>query len=133
MAGTNRPSGLTDADILIDASRGVPQAVQFLLDQRTASGICISVISQMELIAGCRDKTELAQVDQLATSVRVLPLTDAVSITACELMKTFRLSHGLLLPDSLIAATAINAGLQLYTRNMRHFQMIPNLSVVRPY
>jgi predicted nucleic acid-binding protein len=38
----------------------------------------------------------------------------------------------LLIADALIAATALELGLTLYTRNVRDFQMIPGL-VVRPY
>jgi hypothetical protein len=48
-------------------------------------------------------------------------------------MRRYRLSHGLLLPDALIAATAIEYDVTLYTKNVRHFQMIPGLAVVRPY
>ena len=35
--------------------------------------------------------------------------------------------------DALIAATALENGLTLMTKNTRHFQMIPKLEVVRPY
>ena len=48
-------------------------------------------------------------------------------------METFYLSHGLGIPDALVAATAIHHQLVLYTRNVRHFQMIPDLKVVPPY
>jgi predicted nucleic acid-binding protein len=48
-------------------------------------------------------------------------------------MRRYRLSHGLLLPDALIAATAIEYDVTLYTKNVCHFQMIPALTVVRPY
>ena len=48
-------------------------------------------------------------------------------------MDSFFLSHGLVIPDALIAATALEHGLALYTRNVRDFQMIPSLTLVRPY
>jgi predicted nucleic acid-binding protein len=48
-------------------------------------------------------------------------------------MQRFYLSHGLLIPDALIAATALDYGVTLYTKNVRHFLMIPGLTVVRPY
>ncbi len=48
-------------------------------------------------------------------------------------MESYFLSHGLLIPDALIAATALDQALPLYTKNVRHFQMIPLLSVTRPY
>lgn len=48
-------------------------------------------------------------------------------------MELFYLSHGLILPDALIAATAMEHNLKLYTRNTRHFRMIPELKVNQPY
>jgi predicted nucleic acid-binding protein len=38
-----------------------------------------------------------------------------------------------MIPDALIAATASERGLTLYTKNTRHFQRLPDLTVVRPY
>lgn len=48
-------------------------------------------------------------------------------------MDSYFLSHGLLIPDALIAATAVEEGLTLFTRNLRHFQMIPGLTAIAPY
>ena len=59
--------------------------------------------------------------------------SSAVSQTACTLMESFFLIHSLVIPDALIAATALEQGLTLYTKNMRHFQMVLALKVVRPY
>lgn len=133
MAATLDATGLTDTDILIDAARGVADAIAFLAAQRAAAGVSVSIISAMELIAGCRNKTELTQTQQFLQPVRVLPIVGNTSRTACELMESFFLSHGLLIPDALIAATALEHGLTLHTKNTRHFQMIPGLKVVRPY
>lgn len=133
MAATSGAPGLTDTDILIDAARGRAAAVTFLVEQRAAGGIRVSVISAMELVAGCRNAAELAQVQQFLQRVTVLPVSATASLTAYQLMESFFLSHGLLIPDALIAATALEHGLTLYTKNTRHFQMIPALTVVRPY
>ena len=45
----------------------------------------------------------------------------------------FGLSASFVSPDALIAATALDRGATLYTRNLRHFQMIPGLAVIPPY
>jgi predicted nucleic acid-binding protein len=65
--------------------------------------------------------------------MEVLPVTPVVSTTARHLMESFVLSHRIGIPDALIAATAQEMGVQLYTRNLKHFKMIPGLSVIRPY
>ena len=133
MAATTEATGLTDTDILIDAARGVAEAIAFLAAQRAAAGINVSIVSAMELVAGCRNKIELTQTQQFLQPVRVLPIVANTSQTAYQLMDSFFLSHGLLIPDAVIAATALEHGLKLHTKNTRHFQMIPALTVVRPY
>lgn len=132
MASSNGEAGLTDSDILIDASRGLVEAVAFLTSQQSMGGR-ISIVSAMELVAGCRDAKQLSQVQQFLQRVVILPVSANISQSAYQLMETFFLSHGLLIPDSLIAATAISHGLSLYTKNVRHFGMIPGLTIIRPY
>ena len=60
------------------------------------------------------------------------PHTDGV-IDTNILMESFYHSHGLHLADALIAATALEYDLTLYTRNVRHFRMIPRLTISQPY
>lgn len=132
VATASGAAGLTDTDILIDAARGVVDAIAFLTAQQ-ATGVHVSMISAMELVAGCRNKGELTKVQQFLQRAIVLPVSVTASQTAYQLMESYSLSHGLLIPDALIAATALEQGLTLHTRNVRHFQMIPTLKIVRPY
>jgi predicted nucleic acid-binding protein len=127
------PEGLTDSDVLIDAIRGVPDAVNFLATQNAEPGIRASVISCMELVAGCRNGRELADLQQMFRQMVVVQVTSAISDRAFSLMQSWRLSHGLQIADALIAASALENGLPLFTRNVRHFQMIPGLVVTKPY
>jgi len=48
-------------------------------------------------------------------------------------MLLFHKSHGLVIPDALIAATAVTNNLELVSNNVRHFAMIPELRLHRPY
>lgn len=133
MASASSPPGLIDTDILIDAQRGLADAVTFLSAQQATTGVRISIISAMELIAGCRNAGELAKVQQFLQMITVLPVSAAASQLAYQLMESYFLSHGLLIPDALIAATALEQRLALYTKNLRHFQMIASLPLIRPY
>ena len=93
----------------------------------------MSVVSAMALVQGCRDGAALAKVRRLLQHLTVVPIDTTVSDTAVPLMNTFYLSHGLLIADALIAATALEHSFTLYTRNVRDFQMIPGLIVQQPY
>jgi predicted nucleic acid-binding protein len=55
---------LVDTDVLIDASRGVDKAIDFLKEHESLGDVGISVITQMELVVGCRDKSDLRQVNR---------------------------------------------------------------------
>jgi predicted nucleic acid-binding protein len=127
------PAALIDSDVLIDAARGHFEATAFLNAQNRAFRVQISTVSAMELIVGCRNKIELSQTRRFLEPVRILPIDPNISDNAYHLIQEFTLSHGLMIPDALIAATALENGLTLLTKNTRHFQMIPKLEVVRPY
>lgn len=82
MAAESAGAGLTDTDILVDAARGVEQAARYLAEWQALGEVRVSVISAMELIAGCRDKTQLSQVKQFLARIHVLPITTSISHAA---------------------------------------------------
>lgn len=132
MATTVHTDGVIDSNILIDAMNGIVDAVAFLEEQQIAE-LQISIVSAMELIAGCRNKIEMTELQKFFQKCTFLPITATISQVAFQLMESFYLSHGLTLPDALIAATAIEHDLTLYTRNTRHFRMVPQLEISQPY
>ena len=87
----------------------------------------------MELIAGCRDKEEVAKIRKLVAEFTLLHLSPTASAHGYEFMLLFNKSHGLVIPDALIAATAVTNNLELVSNNVRHFAMIPELRLQRPY
>jgi predicted nucleic acid-binding protein len=133
MAAAPHPAALIDTDVLIDAARGYPEASAFLREQHQTFRIQISIVSAMELVVGSRNSSELSETKRFLEPVRIIPVDPNISDSAYDLIQTFTLSHGLMIPDALIAATALENGLTLLTKNTRHFQMIPKLDVVRPY
>ncbi len=133
MATATFPAGLIDSDILVDALRGWTDAISFLTAQKPVGGLVASVIVVMELIQGCGNSADLAQVNRILQPFVIVQVEDPTSRRAHQRMQSFFLSHGLLIADALIAATALEVNRTLYTKNLRHFQMIPGLTVVRPY
>jgi predicted nucleic acid-binding protein len=81
----------------------------------------------MELIQGSRDKIELKRINRFLKDFKILPITQKISKKSMELMKKYSISHGLLIPDALIAATAIIKNIPLWTFNRRDFQFIDRL------
>ncbi len=126
---------LADSTILIDLSRGNEEAILFCDDERkNGQKIAISVMSSMELIIGCRDKRDLNRTLKfLADDFVLIDISISISKRAFQLMLQFNMSHGLVIPDAFIAATALEENLELITSNVRHFEMIPGITLKKPY
>ena len=121
---------LLDTTVLVDLSRGSVDAAEFIEAAfKSEIPLFISVVSAMELIAGCRNKAEVDKAQKLVADFTLIHLSPIGSAKAYALMLAFNKSHGLTIPDALIAATAITQGLELATDNCVHFEMIPELSI----
>ena len=123
---------IVDTDILIDAGRGDADAVACLQRIEQQSSLAASDVTQMELIVGCLNKTELHDLELFLRRFQVLKITDQISDKAVDLLKQYRLSHGLLIADALIAATALEHGEPFITKNQRDFRFITGLHLL-PY
>ena len=123
---------LVDTDIIVDYLRGVERAKILIEESISDSEICISVISKMELLAGCRNKGEIKIVEDMFARFITIYLDEISAKIAYSLFKRFRLSHGIGIFDSLIAATAIHHELPLLTKNIKHFSMIQRLTILKP-
>jgi predicted nucleic acid-binding protein len=62
----------------------------------------------------------------------VFKLTEAISDTAVGLIRQYRLSHGLAIPDALIAATAITMDQSFVSKNQTDYRFIKGLKLL-PY
>lgn len=91
----------------------------------------ISVITEMEMVVGCRNKTELRKLDKFIKRFHVIQLQNRISVCSTKLLRQYRLSHGLLIPDSLIAATAVVMDIPLVTKNRKDFRFIDGLHLAR--
>jgi predicted nucleic acid-binding protein len=123
---------IVDTDILIDAGRGDNTAIDCLQDAEQHTTLAVSVVTQMELIIGCRNKTELRELEKFLQRFQILKVTDRISDQAVGLLQQYRLSHGLLIADALIAATALEYNEPLLSKNQSDYRFIAGLNLL-PY
>jgi len=71
----------------------------------------------MELIVGYRNKNELKQLEKFFKDFEIINLSYEITQKAIDLLKEYKLSHGLLIADSLIAAIALVLDTPLLTKN----------------
>ncbi|MCA0237664.1 MAG: type II toxin-antitoxin system VapC family toxin [Bacteroidetes bacterium] len=115
---------LCDTNIFISAFNGRQDAI----DQLNTIGlneIVQSAITVMELLQGMG----MAQMKKRIKFYDIVQIDSAVSAKSIELIEFYRLSHGLQIPDAIIAATSIVYQIPLYTYNLKDFDFIPEISI----
>lgn len=116
---------LTDTCIFIDIFRGNEDLYKYLIHL----DIVISSITYMELIQGAKNKTELDKIDQFLNHFNIIQIDQSISKKSIELLKMYSKGYGLLIPDALIAATAIVKNCPLWTLNLKDFKFINALTL----
>lgn len=116
---------IVDTDILIKAYRDDVIKIKNL--KLLKNSYCISVISAMELIAGSNNLKQLASFNKVLKVYSILHINESISYKAFQLYKNYMLSNKPGLPDSLIAASALENNLLLYTDNKKHFDFIEGI------
>ncbi len=83
---------------------------------------------------GAANQEELSLIEQFLNRSRfiVLPVSESASRQAVQILKRYALSHGLGIPDALIAGIVLEADSALVTGNMPHFDFIDYLTAIRP-
>jgi hypothetical protein len=126
-------TGIFDSSILIDCLRGRAHAIAFLATQSTASHPHTHLLVAAELLTGARDKSEQRLIDSFLQTFDIALPNETDGLTALDLYRQFRLSHGVDWPDCQIAATALRLDVEVFTQNVKHFTAFPGLRVVRAY
>lgn len=122
---------LIDTDILIDVANSDTVAVDRLRQESRDVVLAVSSITVMELVVGCRNKQEQQKLNRFLAKFQVLPLDNSISARAITLLKTYFLSHGLMIADALIAATTIENKIPLLSKNQRDFRFIEEMDLLR--
>ena len=122
---------LCDTNILIEFYKDNP-SVKTVFREAGIANLAISTVTIGELYFGARDKGELRKIKKHLALLTQLQITAEISKSFINLLESYALSHRLSLPDALIAATAIENDLLLYTFNLKDFRYIPALKLYAP-
>jgi predicted nucleic acid-binding protein len=122
---------LCDTNIFISWFTGNEKTIA-ALQEIGLENILIPSVTTLELIQGIRNKQELVQFRKKLKNYNIIHFNEKTSQIAIQLMEAFKLSKGLLIPDAIIAATALAYNFQLFTYNLKDFNFIPDLRLFRP-
>ncbi|MFD1258859.1 type II toxin-antitoxin system VapC family toxin [Mucilaginibacter terrae] len=122
-----------DTDVIIDywnANNQRHKFTQRILESLIGlDNVIISAMTKMELLVGANNKEDLKTIDKKLHRLNISLIDERVSSIALQLLQDYNLSHGLAIPDALIAATALNANLRLFTHNIKDYKFITQLSI----
>jgi predicted nucleic acid-binding protein len=129
---------LIDSNLVIEHLAEIPEASQSL-DQFAQDGIVISIVTYMEAFQGVvrseQPSVAVKKFHAFAEQVLILPFSFAVAERCARLRETLRSQNKRVKSralDLIIAATALEYGLTLVTRNIDDFKDIPDLSLSQP-
>jgi tRNA(fMet)-specific endonuclease VapC len=133
---------ILDSSVLIAAERqgnNARQALAAVSSQLGNTEVALSVLTLLELAHGAARADTLERksmreqfIEELLTALPVHPVTAAIALRTGQLDGANQ-ARGVRLPlaDLLIGVTALELGYEVATRNVRHFHMIPGLSVMQ--
>lgn len=128
MAGN--PRIIVDTDIVIKIFRGDKEKRELL--QSVEGELGLSVITAMELMNGAKSRKREFEVSKTIKAYFLFPLTNKIGIKAFSIVKKYHLEYSVLVADAIIAATAIDNKLQLYTDNVNDYSFIEELELYKP-
>lgn len=118
---------ILDTNIVIEIFKGNNEILNQLVGEKVLN---ISSVTAMELYYGGLNKIESQKIKKALTAFELIEINPAISAKAIELIEIYSKSHGLMIPDALIAATAIVREEKLKTLNIKDFRFIKALLII---
>lgn len=84
----------------------------------------------MEILVGVRNKVQQHHAERFLRRFHVIKVNESITDAAITLIQTYRLSHNLMIPDGLIAATAMVLDIPFVSKNQRDYRFIKNLQLL---
>jgi len=119
---------LCDTNIIIEVLKGNEKTIK-IIEDIGLENIAISSVTVMELYFGAFNKRELSKIKKHLNALNILHFDNDISGLALSLIENYSKSHGLQIPDAIIAATALSFELKLFTFNLKDFQYIDGLTL----
>lgn len=123
---------LVDTDVMVDVLRRHQAAILWLASLGDEE-IAVPGFVAMELIQGCRNKSEQTTIQRELEPYELAWPSPSVCEQALSVFAAYHLSHNLGFLDALIGQLAVSLNAPLVTFNQKHYAAIPNLKTIQPY
>ena len=125
--GTKEKIVLCDTNILFELLKG-NEKVKKNLDKIGDNNIAFSIITYAEAFAGS-SKKEMNSLKSFFANHKLYHINEETSKIFNGLIQTNHKRHSKWIPDALIAATALNKNIEIFTFNRKDFDFIPGLKL----
>jgi len=119
---------LCDTDVIIEILKGNEKIIK-TIESIGLENIAISSITVMELYFGALNKKELDKIKKHLKALNIVHFDNDVSELAVSMIESYSKSHGLQIPDAIIAATTLLLEMKLLTLNLKDFRYIDGLKL----
>jgi predicted nucleic acid-binding protein len=118
---------------MVACVQGHPQALLFFISQNRGGGAQLSRLSAIEMLSDCRSDAERALALRFITGSVIHELTVSIVRRAFDLLTAIALPTPLTASDAIIATTAIEHSLPLYTLDPARFANLPGVGTIQLY
>jgi len=119
---------LCDTNVIIETLKGDEKTIK-IMESIGLENIAISSVTVMELYFGALNKRELNKIKKHLKALNIVHFDSDVSELAVSMIESYSKSHGLQIPDAIIAATALSLEIKLFTLNLKDFRYIDGLKL----
>ncbi|MDL1957979.1 MAG: type II toxin-antitoxin system VapC family toxin [Deltaproteobacteria bacterium] len=119
---------LCDTNVIIETLKGDEKTIK-IIERIGLENIAISSVTVMELYFGALNKRELNKIKKYLKALNIAHFDNNVSELAVSMIESYNKSHGLQIPDAIIAATALSFEMKLFILNLKDFKYIDGLKL----
>ncbi len=123
--------GIVDTTVVIHLFRKNPAARSWLNSQ--SKQLSVTPITWLEVMYGASGKAGQKTCEAILNQFEMVYLNQADMDWAMQQLKTYRLSHGIAIMDSLIASVSYRLQAPLYTHNLKDMRILLGTLAVKPY
>ena len=91
--------------------------------------VVLSAVTKIELIFGVTNKKDMERINKSVLRYTIAFINNEISQVAIRLLQDYKLSHGLAMPDALIAATSLVTQIPLFTYNLKDYKFIDGIEL----
>jgi predicted nucleic acid-binding protein len=133
MSKATLKAGLVDTKLLLDILNATVEATQFAMEIFPSTLFQVSEFSMLVALTTAKDANEYAERETFFQRNVVHGLTARIVRRARKLLSSLPAPSPITADDAIIAATAIEHSLPLYTLDTTRFANLSGLATIKPY